>query len=236
MKLVMAALRSFLVFLKDEQLIEFDIRLITSIKPAMRRKVLPAYTHEEASAILTSVNRETGLGKRDYAILLLAKKTGIRTIDIANLRFDNLDWQNNTINIIQHKTGRALSLPLAPDVGNAIAEYILNDRPDIQSNYIFLKHKAPYAKLCERGSLGHIVNKYMKLGEVDNSGRKGFHSFRRSVATSMLETETPITTICQVLGQVKPDSIKPYLSLNDQKLRFCALDLQGIEVMREDLL
>ena len=63
-------------------------------KTFVPRKVLPAYTHEEANAILTSVNRETGLGKRDYAILLLAKKTGIRTIDIANLRFDNLDWQN----------------------------------------------------------------------------------------------------------------------------------------------
>lgn len=79
------------------------------------------------------MDKETAIGKRDYGILLLAKKTGLRSVDIVNLQFNNIDWKNDEIHIIQHKTNRPLILPLEPDVGNAIYDYILHGRPVAES-------------------------------------------------------------------------------------------------------
>ena len=86
-------------------------------------------------------------GKRNYAMLLLALRTGLRSIDIVNLKLGDIQWKRNTIEIVQAKTGTPLVLPLLTDVGNAIADYILNGRPDSQQPYIFLRTQAPYRKL-----------------------------------------------------------------------------------------
>ena len=93
-------------------------------------------------------------------MMLLAARTGLRSVDIVNLKFSEIDWKCNEITIIQHKTGKALSLPLFPDVGNAISEYILKGRPKSDSEYIFLTVKPPYRKLTDHGN--NIVQKYMK--------------------------------------------------------------------------
>jgi integrase len=238
MKGVLTALNSFIVFLNDNQFSNIDIFKLSQIKPSKRKKIFPGFSHEEANTILESVNRNNNIGKRDFAILLTIKNTGLRSIDIVNLKLDNIKWNNNEIHINQHKTNRLLTLPLDCKVGNAIADYILHGRPHSESSYIFLSCFPPYEKFSNHGALYAILSKYMKIAGINHSigDRKGTHSFRRSIGTWMLEAGVSLSTISEVLGHSNPNSSKPYISTSTEKLRECALGLDGIEVKREDLL
>jgi site-specific recombinase XerD len=231
---VLYALRRLLDYLKEHSLVfvDFDPVLYTSVK--RRKRILPCFTHEEVYTILMQVDRETKLGKRDYAILLLASHTGLRAIDIANLRLKDLDWVNDTICIVQRKTGHSLMLPLEADTGNAIVAYILDARPESDSEHVFLRSMAPYRKLADMKTVGNILEKYRKKAGIlrkPNDG-KSFHALRRSMGTWMLESGVPLTTISQVLGHKHEESAKQYLSMDQQRLTFCALDFQGIPVER----
>lgn len=226
---VLYALRLFLSYLKENSLVPMDFNPVLN-KPARRKKrILPCFTHEEVEAILKQIDTGTKEGKRDYAILFLASHTGLRAIDIAHLRLTDLDWVNDTIRIV---TGRSLVLPLVTDTGNAIAAYILDARPESDSEYVFLRSIAPYRKLSDVRSVGDILEKYRKkAGIIRNPGDgKSFHALRRSMGTWMLESGVPLTTISQVLGHKEQDSAKQYLSMDHERLAACALDFQGIPV------
>ena len=136
---VIYAVKSFLKFLLEKQITEID--LIPALqKPATaRKKVLPCFSHEEVEAILSQIDRAIPTGKRDYALLFLAVHTGMRSIDIVNLKLTDIDWKQDEIHFIQSKTGRWLILPLEPDTGKILAEYILQGRPDSEAPYIFLR-------------------------------------------------------------------------------------------------
>lgn len=229
---VLYALRLFLGYLKENFLVHHDFAPVLN-KPAHRKKrILPCFTHEEVEAILTQIDTGSIEGKRDYAILFLASHTGLRSIDIANLRLTDLDWNNDTIRIVQRKTSRPLQLPLESATGNAIAAYILYARPKSDSEYVFLSTNAPYRKLSDRRSIGNILEKYRKKAGIthDPGDGKSFHALRRSMGTWMLESEVPLSTISQVLGHKQQDSAKPYLSMDYERLAACALDFQGIPV------
>lgn len=234
---VLPALRSFCAFLNDKQLVSIDFVSALQTVPAKRRKIRPGFTHQESEQIRAAINRETACGKRDYAMLTLAMQTGLRAIDITNLKYENIDWHNNEIHIIQHKTGHPLILPLEPDVGNAIADYLLLGRPDSDSPNLFLRSLPPYKKL-ENRSASKIATRYMKLAGIDCTTikRRGFHSFRRSIGERMLEAEIPLSLISEVLGHAHMDSVKPYLGTNEKQLKNCAFGLRGIEMTKEELL
>lgn len=238
MKGVITALRSFFAFLADRQLTNIDPLPILQGMPAKRRKVFPGFSHDEAKAILGAVDRNTATGKRDYAMLLLLKNTGLRSIDIINLQRSNIDWWNNEIHIVQHKTRYPLVLPLDYEVGSAIADYILYGRPGSETPYIFLRSLGPLKKLADHGPLYAILSKHMKAAGISHGvgERKGPHSFRRSIGTWMLEAGVPLSTISEILGHASPDSSKPYISTDLERLRACALSLDGIAVAREGLL
>lgn len=231
---VLHALRLFLGYLKENSLVYMDFNPILN-KPAHRKKkVLPCFTHEEVEVILKQIDISTKEGKRDYAILFLVSHTGLRSIDVTNLKLTDIDWANDIIHVIQRKTGQSLSLPLEMNTGNAIAEYILYARPDSDSEYVFLRTSAPYRKLADIRSVSNILEKYRKkAGIVHYAGDgKSFHALRRSMGTWMLESGVPLTTISQVLGHKDQDSAKQYLSMDHERLASCALDFQGIPVVR----
>jgi integrase len=234
---VIYAVKSFLKFLLEKQITEID--LISALqKPATaRKKVLPCFSHEEVEALLSQIDRAIPAGKRDYALLFLAAHTGMRSIDIVNLKLTDIDWKQDEIHVIQSKTGRRLTLPLEPDTGKILAEYILQGRPDSEAPYIFLRTSAPYSKLADIRSAGNILEKYRRMaGIIHNAGDgKSFHALRRSMGTWMLESGVPLATISQVLGHRSQDSAKPYLSMDDGRLLECGLGLKGIAVTREDL-
>jgi len=231
---VLYALRIFLDHLRSNSLVSKDFQSVLN-KPARRKKrVLPCFTREEVEAILGQIDTTTKQGKRDYAILLLASHTGLRSIDIVNLRLSDLDWLNDSIHIVQRKTGRPLVLPLEIDTGNAIAKYILEARPESTSEYVFLRTSAPYRKLADCGSMDNILEKYLNSAGIlrQPGDGKSFHALRRSMGTWMLESGVPLTTISQILGHKEQDSAKQYLSMDYERLALCALDFQEIPVGR----
>lgn len=178
---------------------------------------------EEIAAVLSTIDRNTSIGKRDYAVIILATVTGMRSVDIINLQLTAIDWINGEIRIIQSKTEKALALPLTKDVGMAFQDYIMNGRPDSDLPFVFLHGRAPY------GKMGHtlpyqIFNSYrLKIGLPKCT----FHGLRRAVGTNMVIAGIPVTTVSQVLGHSRIDPTKQYISLDSVHLKECALDLDG---------
>jgi len=125
------------------------------------------FTAEEVERILAMVHKDNDLGKRNYAILMLVAKTGLRISDARELRFDSIDWQNETISIVQKKTGIPLELPLLNDVGWAIIEYMKHGRPQTDCECIFVRHHAPFDALQD--SLQRMVLKYVQKAGIKGS-------------------------------------------------------------------
>lgn len=238
MRTVLSALRSFLKFLYKVKIT--DLKLVMAVPSSGSRKtsVVPTITKDEENRLLKSIDRSTRLGKRNYAMALLAMRTGLRSIDITNLELSCIDWRNKTIAIVQQKSGRALTLPILSDVGNALADYILNARPGSNLPYVFLRYQSPYTKLSERSGCYAISTSIMKKADIQQLGhqRKGFHIFRHSLAARMLAKEISLSVISNTLGHGSMSSSKVYLSTDGKNLKACALTLQGIEVTMEELL
>lgn len=236
MRTVLSAIRSFLRFVEEQKLTQFCLSNAIPGSSGRKTAVIPTITPEEEQKLLSG-DFSTPNGKRNLAMLLLALRTGLRSVDIINLKLADIHWKSNTIEIVQEKTGIPLILPLLTEVGNAIADYILNGRPVSQEPYIFLRSQVPYQKLSGRSACYGISHKIMKetgvrQGEKD---REGFHCLRHSLAAHLLLAETPLPVISSILGHRDKDSTRVYLSTDLLHLRACALGLTGIEVMQEEL-
>jgi integrase/recombinase XerD len=148
--------RVFLGFLYENKYTEANLKTAVPKLVAPWRKLHEGFTDAEIIELLNSVDLGTPIGKRDYAILVLAAQTGLRAVDIANLKKSDIDWRNKEIRIVQHKTGNVLGLPLEPESGNAIADYPLNVRPECNSKAVFISARHPYRPL-EAASLHTLV-------------------------------------------------------------------------------
>lgn len=237
MRTVLSALRSFLKYLYKESATKEKLVLAVPSSGSRRTAVVPTITQEEEDRLLQSIDRSTCIGKRNYAMVLLAMRTGLRSIDITNLGISSIDWRNKTIAIVQQKNGRPLMLPILTDIGNALSDYILNARPQSSLPYVFLRYQAPYTKLS-RSNCYAISCSIMKKANIWQSGhhRKGFHIFRHTVAARMLSKEISLPVISNTLGHGSISSSKVYLSTDEKHLKACALTFQGIEVTKEELL
>lgn len=197
------------------------------IKPrVIKSPKLPSfYSPAEFAQIVNSINRATPEGKRDYCIILLAARFGIRSSDICNFKFANLLWERSTIVFIQVKTGNPVELPLTAEVGNAIIDYLKNGRPETKAKEVFIRHTDPYVGLT-KNHLYVICSKYMKKAGIIYDGRKhGLHSLRHSLATNLLESEVSLPIISGILGHSGTSCTKGYLRVDLTLLRKCALDL-----------
>ena len=216
-------LKKLFYFLKTTELVGDDYSYVFSLPLPKEHRIHKPISHDEVASTLNSIDRSTPQGMRDYAMILIGVVTGLRSIDIQELKFENVDWINGEIRISQMKTGKALALPLTSDIGEALKEYILHGRPDSESEYIFLRTYAPYPKLS-RSALYKSFNKYrFALGLP----RCGFHDLRRALGTSLVTTGIPVTTVAQVLGHRNLESTKQYISLDVEHLRDVGLNLDG---------
>lgn len=200
-------------------------------------QILKGFTREEVDRISAQPDRNTPIGKRNYAILLLGANTGLRIGDITNLKFADIDWSSDEVSIIQQKTGKRLILPLELETKNAIMDYIDSGRPKCRLTYVFLRHCAPYNMLSQQAVTVFFSRYRTSAGILTTPyDGKSFHGLRRSIARWMLEAEVPLTTISQVLGHRDLDSAVPYLSFDENRLRLCGLSLSGIEVTKDRLM
>ncbi len=174
---------------------------------------------------MDSIDKESIAGKRDYAILLLAVCLGLRSVDIANLKLSNIDWEKKMIFITQEKTSKNLTLPLLNDLGWSIIDYIKNARPQIESEYLFLEHRAPFLPLTPSGISSIFTRRLRDSGIKIISGKKyGIHSLRHTLGTLLLEKETSLPMISQILGHQSIKSTETYLKLNMNELSKCPID------------
>jgi site-specific recombinase XerD len=194
------------------------------LKP--ERHIPSTYTEEEIMKLLKSVDRQNPIGKRNYAILLLAIKLGLRTGDIRHLKLKNLKWETHRIELAQDKTCKILSLPILDDIGAAIIDYLKNGRPDVDSQFVFLKHVPPYDNLTA-GGIYDIVIKYFQISgiRIPPGKKHGLHSLRHSLASHLLEKGTPIVVISEVLGHLNSNTTSIYLKVDIKQLRSCSLEV-----------
>lgn len=198
------------------------------IKRAHER-IVSVYSPDEIMSIENAVNRNTEIGKRDYAMILLASRLGLRSSDIRGLRFDNIDWDKNTINLIQFKTQKRLCLPLLKDVGEALVDYITNSRPNCNHKRIFLTHDFPYDGIGEE-TLHRIVTTYIQKAKIPIGERRhGPHALRHSLATQLLFNGEILPTISDVLGHSSTETTKGYLSVDIKSLIHCSLSVPLID-------
>ena len=214
--------REFLQFLYERGYTDMDFSFV--VPKARKKAVLPSvYSPEEIRKIESSVDTSSVSGKRNLCILLLASRLVMRSGDIVKLSFSEVDFGNGRINYIQEKTGKPQSLPLLPEVENALKDYICNGRPDCDEDRIFLRLEAPYRSLTT-SAVRNVVNVCMKKSGVEPNGRRhGSHMFRSSAATSMVNDGVSYEVVRRILGHKDPNVVKHYASLDVMNLKNCAL-------------
>lgn len=187
---------------------------------------LPAvFTADEVERILENVDNNNPTGKRNYAIILVVAKLGLRVSDALDLCFDSIDWDKKRISIKQRKTGVPLELPLLDDVGWAIIEYLKYGRPETNCKNIFVCHRPPYDELSVNFS--KTISRAVQKAGIKTPPNKtvGTHTFRHSIATAMLDNGAKLIEIAQTLGHTSPESTEGYIALNVNMLRQCALEV-----------
>lgn len=184
-----------------------------------------AYSYDEVMKILGMIDRSNPVGKRNYAIMLMITRLGLRSGDVSALQFGNFDWEHNRLTLTQHKTGRPLTLPLLEDVGLAVIDYLKFGRPESDSNAIFLSHTPPF-KDFNSSSLYGIVSDYIRRAGLMIHGKKrGPHALRHSLASRLLEENVPLPVISEILGHATTETTAFYLTIGIDQLRRCALEV-----------
>lgn len=186
---IVSTIRFFFRFLYEEGFIHDNLSTVLQHYKWVKKKKLPSvYTAKEVPQIESSISREDATGKRNYAMILLASRLGLRASDIAHLTFDNINWQNSLIALSQFKTGKAIELPLLAEVGESIIDYLKYGRKSSDSQRLFLYTRAPFTPMsgaAVANTISHIIN----TSGVETTGRKhGAHAMRHSLASRFLET------------------------------------------------
>lgn len=192
------------------------------------RRIIPAYSENEIERIANAADFDKAIGKRDFAIILLAYCTGLRGVDIIGSKLSDIDWHNNKISVIQSKTHMPIVSELNGSTMNALADYILYWRPDCDVQEVFVTVKAPYRGLSK--GLGNMIDKYCEMAGVTKITFRGFHSLRRSFETIMISRGVPIETASQMMGHKSIVEDKPYITYDKKQIAFVAMDFSDVPI------
>ena len=224
-------LRHFLRYLRSAGLISDDFAEKIHMPPVSKSAKIPsAWTADELKRMIAAIDRNSPVGKRDYAMIVLACVRGLRIGDIKNLRFGNFDWNKKELSLIQHKTHKPLTLPVPDAVGWAVIDYIKNGRPNFyETDIVFVKHMPPFNALSDNDHLVNRIKHYMQKAAISRYRERhsGFHSLRHSAGSILLEMETPLPVITNILGHSDPDVTAVYLKTDLEKLAACVLTPEG---------
>ena len=218
-----AIIRLFLTFLAEAG---FTKRNLSGVVPHYKRdKKLPTtYSPTEILRLEAVIDTDTDTGKRDMAIIRLATRMGLRSGDIARLKWSEVDFNAGTISIVQEKTGIPLSLLMPTDVSGALIAFSNSKKSELKDEYVFHIMVAPYGHLTTN-VIRHVVNNCFAAAGIDTTGKKhGPHAFRSSLASSMVSDDASYETVRRILGHSDPDMITHYARTDIEKLRLCSID------------
>ncbi len=224
--------RHFLRYLLSIGLITEDFAEKIHMPSISKNARIPsAWPVDELKAMIAAIDRNNPIGKRDYAMIILACVLGLRIGDIKSLRFSNFDWNEKKVSLVQNKTHKPLTLPLPDPVGWAVIDYIKNGRPDYhETDIVFLKHMPPFDAFSDNDHLGNRIKHYMQKAGINRYRERhsGFHSLRHSAGSMLLEMETPLPVITNILGHSDLDITAVYLKTDLEKLAECILEPEGL--------
>ena len=192
-----------------------------------RSRLFDNLNQEESKRVVAVLNDDKNkLTYRSKAIGKLAYYTGMRRIDIANLHFENINLEKDEIKFIQQKTGLTICIPLRSVIGNAIYDYIVNERPKCVSDYIFVRNIRPFIKLSPTGVVNSSKNIFKEADIRQEKGRKkGLHLFRHAFTSDLIARNIPGNVVSELLGHASIASLNPYLDADVEHLRECALSI-----------
>jgi integrase len=224
---LVAALRAFFRFLHYQGKIESDLAPALPTVASWALTTLPQYISSDAvQRVLDQCDRQTSVGRRDYAVLLLLARLGLRGGEVLRLELDDIDWRNAQITIRAKKGPGWARLPLPVPVGKAIAVYLCHDRPRGVGRRVFLRARAPHAALSHTAVISSLVRRALKKAGI-KSARQGAHLFRHSLATNMLRHGASLDEIGQLLRHRSPNSTAIYAKVDLNALRSLAIAWPG---------
>jgi integrase/recombinase XerD len=225
-KLLTTALRSFLHYARCIGQVTRDLAAAVPTVANWSMPSIPrAIPAEGARRLLASVNRHTPMGRRDYAILLLLARLGLRSSEVVRLELEDIDWNAGSI-IVQGKGDQRSSLPLPADVGSAIATYLRRARPRNSSRRVFLRTKAPIGGFRGPVAIASLVKHNLARAGIQ-APTQGAHQFRHALATKMLHHGASLAEIGDVLRHRSPETTKIYTKVDIDSLRALALPWPG---------
>jgi integrase len=203
----------------------------TALDGIRRYRIVPLVSYfekDEIERMEKSFVRTSNVGKRNYAMFLLASRLGLRRSDVVNLKFDNIDWDRNEISLTQQKTGKPIVLPLTAEVGEALVDYIINARQKSKSSFVFL-NGSKNDKPVTSETFTIAVSDCMRMAGIDTRDRHhGPHSLRHSLATQMMRSKVKMPVIKQVLGHTTEESTYNYLRIDHDSLMKCSMDVPEV--------
>lgn len=229
---ILTTLRVFLKFLyvNSYMIVDQSVNVPSSNK-YYYPKMPSTWKKEDVVSLLQAVDRANPVGKRDYAILLMVAKLGIRVGDLKALKLSDLNWITYEIVFCQEKTGVFITLPILNDIGWAIIDYLKDGRAkQSASPFLFIRLKAPFECFGENANLHNIISKYTRLAgiKVTRDSRRGLHSLRHALAGTLLEQGASLNDVRNVLGHLSTKSTSQYLRLDYNNLKHCALDPEEV--------
>lgn len=225
----MRRIRGFIRFLSAQHLVSSTLESAVATEKAYRSSLVATLSEEQIKAIKDYCARSNSPSQlRNAAMAMLALRLGLRSIDICNLRLTDICWESSTLSIIQQKTGVPLTLPVPVDVGNILARYLLEGRPECDDPHVFISLKHPYARLkCCRGYTASLAILGKKSTPTDI---RGLHVVRKTYASNLLLAGNNVSLISSMLGHTDESTVGKYLSTDEQAMRRCAIGLAGIEM------
>jgi integrase/recombinase XerD len=225
-QLMTTALRSFLGFARYRGDIEKDLAACVPAVANWKLSTIPrALPADQVELVLASIDRKTAMGRRDYAILLILARLGLRAGEIRMLTLEDFDWQEGLITV-RGKAGRYSQLPLPIDVGVAIADYLRHGRPTASSRCVFLRAKAPAEGFHGQCGIGSIVRHALARAGID-AARTGAHQFRHALACQMLREGASLSEIGELLRHRSPQTTAIYAKVDLSSLASLALPWPG---------
>jgi len=225
-KIMTTALRSFLSYVRYRGDITSDLAAVVPIVANWSLSSIPrAIGRDEVARLLASIDRDTPIGCRDYAMILALARLGLRSSEVVGLELEDIDWAAGEIRVVG-KNGKRNDLPMPADVGEAIADYLRKSRPTDASRRVFLRDKAPIRGFTGPSGLGSIIRRSLRRARID-APTMGTHQFRHGLASEMLRGGASLGEIGEVLGHRHVQTTAIYAKVDLNALRTLALPWPG---------
>jgi len=212
-QLMTTALRGFFRFLRFRGDVVCDLVACVPTVANWRLSGLPkSLPPEEVEGLLQCCDRNTAVGQRDYTVLLVLARLGLRAGEIVAMELDDIDWEAGVITV-HGKGPRQDQLPIPQDVGDALATYLHDRRPRCSTRRVFVRARAPRRGFSGSAAIGDIVRRALKRAKLDPA-HKGAHLLRHSLATNMLRQGATLAEIGEILRHSVPSTTEIYAKVD----------------------